>query len=273
MNIVIPLIILILLLLFIHFNFAMRRVHSPHRSYDSIKEVIYIDYQDSKIYGELIKPEKDDCDTLIIGSHGFNGSYIYFRQALGYRLSEEGYALYCFDFINGSKRSKSGGSIEYMSALDEVEQLKTVYSFFKDRYKNIILAGESQGGLISTLASKDLTDIKSLILYYPAYCAVDDAKKRWNNNNTNELFKIKFKSDYTKELTTIDLADYIKNINVPTILIHGDKDRTVDVKYAYWAKQLNPEIELHIIKDNDHGFNQAGRVEASNYVSYFLSKL
>lgn len=274
MKIVLLIVIAALILpLYAYYRFAMRRVNSPHPSYSAVKEVIVIPYKDQKIYGELVYPKEKKADTLIIGSHGFNGSLIYYRQGLGYRMAQEGVAVYSYDFYNGSRHSKSGGTIEYMSAIDEKEQLETVFEYFKDKYKNIVLAGESQGGLVTTLALNDIQDqVKAAILYYPAYVAVDHAKQRMQDGS-NTLFKITFKSEYTKELASIDLDKMIENINVPTILIHGDKDRTVDVSYAYKAKELNPKIELHIIKDNDHGFTQNGRVEASGYVSEFMKNL
>lgn len=255
-----------------YYHRAMRRIHSPHKIYNTEVQKFHIDHEGGTIYGELLSPAGTKADTLVIGSHGFNGSMLYFKQALGYRLSEEGIAVFAYDFINGSRHSKSGGAIEYMSAKDEVAQLKTVYEYFKKDYESIVLAGESQGGLISTLAVNSL-DVKALILYYPAYVAVTDARKRLAEGNNDMHFGINFKTDYTRELAEYDLESEIKAISVPVILIHGDKDRTVDVSYAYWACGLDENIELHIIKDNNHGLTQKGREEAAEYVSAFLKKM
>lgn len=253
-------------------KFAMRRIHSSIRRFEAKRWEVKIDYENQKIYGELIFPKDHKADTLIIASHGFNGSMTYFKQGLGYRLAEEGYALYAYDFINGSRHSRSGGKIENMSVLDEIAQLKAVYSHFQNEFENIILAGESQGGLITTLAISELEHIKAVILYYPAYSAVDHAVKRLANGE-NEMFRVKLKTGYTKELAAINLEEKIRNITIPAILIHGSKDKTVDIGYSYWAKELNPDIELHVITDKDHGFDQEGREEASQYVSEFLKRL
>lgn len=265
--------VLIAVAIYNYYHFAMRRVDSPEPRYRSQSRIIKIPYGQENIYGELLFPEGKKSDTLIIGSHGFNGSMIYFKNALGYRLSQEGYDVYVYDFINGSRHSKSGGYIEDMSALDEVKQLETVYAYFEDKYENIILAGESQGGLITTLAYGDMKDkTRALILYYPAYCAVSDAKKRIEDQKSN-LFGIRFRSDYSKELSQIDLESAIRAIDIPVLLIHGDSDRTVDVSYAYWSQKLINDCELHVLQGKDHGFDQKGRIEASGYVSSFLKKI
>ena len=257
--------------IFARYRFGMRPVNSDQKIYEEEKKIVRIPFGDRQIYGELLSPKGKKAKTLIIGSHGFNGSYIYFRQALGHLLSQEGYALYAFDFFNGSRRSRSGGVIEKMSALEETKQLIAVLRYFEKDYENVILAGESQGGLVSTLAFGQIKDrVKALILYYPAYCAVSDAVKRYEAGNTHELFGIHFVSDYTKELISIDLDEAIRKIDVPCLLIHGDSDRTVDVAYAKKAKQLNPKIELHILAGKDHGFDQEGRVAAGTYVHDFL---
>ena len=103
--------------------------------------------------------------------------------------------------------------------------------------------------------------------------AVTDARKRLAEGNDDSHFGIKFRTEYTKELASYDLESEIKAISVPVILIHGDKDRIVDVSYAYWACKLDKDIELHIINDNDHGLTQKGREEAAEYVSAFLKKV
>ena len=252
--------------------FGIRRIPSGQKLYREKKEILRIPYRGKEIYGELLSPETGKPKALIIACHGFDGSLLYFKNALGYKLAQEGYALYAFDFINGSRHSKSGGSIRDMSAVDEKDQLLAVYDYFKERYENIILAGESQGGLIATLANAELQDIRALILYYPAYCAIPDARKRLAAGETKH-FGIDFRSDYTEELAGIDLSGCIRGISVPAILIHGDSDKAVDVSYAYKAKELCPQIELHILPGKDHGLDHAGRTEAAEYVGYFLKNI
>ena len=254
-------------------HYALRRIHSPHKLYATINDTLKIPYGRQSIYGELITPKDHKADTLIIASHGFNGSMTYFKQSLAYYLAQEGYAFYAFDFINGSKHSKSGGKIENMSASDEVNQLKTVLDHFKKDYRHIVLAGESQGGLITTLAYDECReDANALILYYPAYCAPVEARKRLENKETS-MFGFQIDSNYSEELSKINVEEKIRKISVPTLLLHGDNDKTVDVSYAYRAKELSPGIEMHILNGKDHGFDQEGRKKAAQYVGAFLKRL
>ena len=71
-----------------------------------------------------------------------------------------------------------------MSVIDEKNVLKYIVRYFKKRKdvdsKNIVLMGESQGGLVSALAAAELKNkISRLILVYPALCIPDNWNERY----------------------------------------------------------------------------------------------
>ena len=45
----------------------------------------------------------------------------------------------------------------------------------------------------------------------------------------------------------------VKEITVPVLLIHGDKDSQIPVEHSYLIKDNTPEIELWIVEGADHG--------------------
>ena len=47
--------------------------------------------------------------------------------------------------------------------------------------------------------------------------------------------------------------NYIKDIKVPVLLIHSEKDSMIPVEHARALKEANPEAELWIIGETDHG--------------------
>lgn len=94
---------------------------------------------------------------------------------------EEGYAAVCFDFcMSGS--GKSSGSSLGMSVLTEKADLLNVLDYIKTLdfvdASCITLVGCSQGGLVSALAAAERgNEVEQLILYYPALCIPDDARR------------------------------------------------------------------------------------------------
>ncbi len=68
-----------------------------------------------------------------------------------------------------------------------------------------------------------------------------------------------------------DFRDDIKEINVPTLVIHGDADRILplDATGARTAK-LIPGAKLHVIKDGPHGLNWTHAAEFNEALLNFL---
>lgn len=55
------------------------------------------------------------------------------------------------------------------------------------------------------------------------------------------------------DLTQVSPTDSIKNIKVPILLIHSERDSQIPVKHAHILKKANPKAELWIIDEADHG--------------------
>ena len=55
------------------------------------------------------------------------------------------------------------------------------------------------------------------------------------------------------DLIDVSPKDSIKNIKVPILLIHSERDSQIPVEHAYALKRANPEAELWIIGEADHG--------------------
>ena len=146
-----------------------------------------IPYEEGKtIYGIFSTPTDDMTKHgVVIISHGFNGTHHFGRDYFK-TLNNLGYYVYAFDFPCGSVRSKSDNNTINMSVSDEKEALKTIVKYFKKQKnvdkKNIVLIGESQGGLVSALAASELKkQISHLILIYPALCIPDNWNERYIN--------------------------------------------------------------------------------------------
>jgi dienelactone hydrolase len=98
-----------------------------------------------------------------------------------------GYVTISFNFCGGGRTSenaslKSEGEFTKITILTEVEDLIAVKDYVKKLLyvdeTNLVLAGISQGGLVSGLtAAKCKNEIKKLIMIYPALCIPDHARR------------------------------------------------------------------------------------------------
>ena len=70
-----------------------------------------------------------------------------------------------------------------------------------------------------------------------------------------------------------DFRDELKNVDVPTLIIHGDADNIVPIETS--AKQAAEGIannKFHIIKDAPHGLNITHKEELNNLLIKFLEE-
>lgn len=233
-----------------------------------------------ELYGELLLP-KEHAGKLptIICSHGFNGSYQYYRRYVGKSLAMSGYAVFCFDFYGGSRHGKSGGSTLEMSIFSEREQLQDIITHIKTMdfvdNRNFFLFGESQGAFVTALtAAWHTEDVKAMVLYYPAFSIVDDMKKHYPTLDEMPeqvaLFGQKLSKAYYEELYDFDAYAETQKYTNPVLIIHGDADRTVNMVYGKRAAQSYQNAQFEVLPGQDHGFNAKGKVAAAELTYNFL---
>lgn len=246
-------------------------------SYKVLDYPVYVENQ--KMYGKLYVPDniKEKNPTLII-SHEFNGSYQNnIREAE--EFVKKGFVVYIYDFRGGSSRSKSEGQTTEMSVLTEKKDLMTVMSQIKkfsfvDK-DNLFIMGKSQGGFISAaVAGARPKEIKGLILVYPALCIQDDARARFdsleNVPEEVELLSMTIGRKYYNDVWDYDIYQDMPKYNGNVLIIHGNKDRIVNVSYSEKALNTYSNASLKIIDGADHGFVGKEVDEELKYVEEFL---
>ncbi|MFH1513284.1 MAG: alpha/beta fold hydrolase, partial [Bacillota bacterium] len=218
-------------------------------------------------------------------SHGFasntNDTRRYARV-----FAKAGYAAVYFDFC-GSGRSKSDGCSTDMSMLTEKEDLSAVLDAVRSLdfvdASQIILAGCSQGGLVSALlAAEREADVAKLILYFPGFCIPDDARRgkmlnaRFDPEHVPETFRtvlfIKLGATYALTAQKLDPYREIQTYQKPVFICHGTADRVVNLSYAQRAQREYPNAKLEIIQGGDHGFIFHGFKAAMRATMEFLAK-
>ena len=229
------------------------------------------------IYGELNLPARRGGPVpLVILSHGFGGNLIGNRDYADYFVSR-GLAAFNFDFCGGGMDSRSGGTMLDMTVLTEAEDLGAVIDCFKadPRFSCIYLWGASQGGFVSALtASRRPGDIAKAVLEFPAIVLQDDAKARANPDgtfpDTSWVMGLTISRKYNETAVSFDLYDLLGNYAGPVLILHGDRDPVVPLRYSERAARTFPRAELVVMPGQDHGFAGKARQEAMEREAAFF---
>jgi hypothetical protein len=233
-----------------------------------------------KIYGK-----EDVQKPAVILSHGFLANQ---KTCAGYAqlLAELGYVTFTFDFCGGGLGCSSDGKTENMTVLTEKADLKAVLRYvqsqtFADK-SNISLLGCSQGGFVSMMTAKDLPEeISRLLLFYPALCIPDDARKgkmmffHFDPENIPDVLgriPMKLGGDYARTVINMDVMEEIGGFEGKVLYLHGTEDKIVDISYARKAKDKYPNCEYREIVGGGHGFEGKSEREARDYIRSFMSR-
>lgn len=230
------------------------------------EERIEFENRGEKIVGLLTLPDSKG-NNLILLVHGFTGSMngpadLYKR--LAYKLTEDGFAVYRFNF-----RFTSDSFEDYhkMTISDEVGDLKLLIKDFSKKYKKIGVVGESLGGSISILGYSSKIDC--LVLFYPAIFFKENIANRWSSDKEirelNEKGvlpwvkssgqKLYVGKKFVEEVREIEIFPKIHKIKCPLLFVHGDADTTVSLTESERAFRIaNEPKRIEIIKGAHHGF-------------------
>lgn len=247
---------------------------------DIIKEELYSEGKDRKIYGYITAPKnyKETKSPTIIYAHGFGGLAErgdYYAQ----NLAKQGYIVYSFDFRGGNPNSRSGNDILAMSVFTEVDDLDVVVKnlqtqTFVDK-NNIFFMGQSQGGVVSTIEGAKLKDeIKGLILIFPAFVLFDDARDIFKsvneipdvyNHRGNNVGRV-----YFEKSLDYDVYNDMKEYEGKVLIIHGTNDKVAPISYSQRAIQTFREATLKEIPGAGHGFSGKNLENSQMYINEFL---
>ncbi|MCI8851475.1 MAG: alpha/beta fold hydrolase [Erysipelotrichaceae bacterium] len=132
--------------------------------------------------------------------------------------------------------------------------------------KDIYLIGFSMGGVIASYLAATSGSVKKLILLAPAFQYINvDAITSVITKGATSIFggsdsgshdyEIEIPKPFYNAFTSVikNLKAYIKNVNCPVLLLHGDEDEVISVKSSVYAYDRIPhENKKLIILHNGH---------------------
>ena len=245
---------------------------------------IWCENNGNRIYGIAYIPDtEEEKKPLVIFSHELGNSH---TTGIPYaeRLASAGYAAYTFDFCGGTAGgNKSDGSTVGMSIMTEVSDLEAVLNTaaawdFVD-VDRIVLLGGSQGGAVTALAGcRNQEKIAGMMLMYPALSAVDDAHDQFDSIDDipeeYDMFGgwIHVGRNYAADIWNLDFYDELAGYEGDVLLLHGDRDSTVNISYSERAAEVIPHCEYHVIKNGGHEFFDSQFEEAITYILSYMEQ-
>ena len=238
--------------------------------------------------------EKSPLLIWVHGSGGVdrNGSPTNYIQQFREAINKENIAFFSFD-----KRTSNPKNASFLTDIlidDFISDVEVVIAHFKDdaRFTSIILVGHSQGSLLAMTASKNADKYISVA---GAGESIDKTIIRQVTNQnalfgeiTAQHFKELKETGSIKEVNPnllslfapqnllfmsswieINPVDEIKKVNIPTLIIQGDKDIQVQILDAHNLSKAKPDAQFVIIKDMNHVLKTIEKDEdnLSSYVS------
>jgi len=258
----------------------------------------------SLLNGTLYAPIKQNNATklviLIAGSGPTNrdGNQIGLTnnslKLLAESLVNNGIAVYSYDkriFAQMASGKLDEASLTFDNFIDDA---KAVILYFKNqkKYYSITVAGHSEGALIGMVAANGNADayisiagagrpIDEVLLEQIEKQApflkeeVEKSLATLKSGNTFELKNQMLASLFRASVQPYMISwikyhpqNEIKKLQIPSLLINGEKDIQVSVQDAQLLQQAQPNAQLHIIPNMNHIFKVIKGDDTENKASY-----
>ena len=251
-----------------------------------IKKNIVLQREDNKpILIDIFYNERFKNQPVVIFCHGYKGFKDWGAWDIMAKLiANAGYVFVKFNF------SHNGGTVEQpidFSDLDafgnnnytkELNDLGDVIDWITITFKEkpfvntsqITLIGHSRGGGISILKSAEDTRVSKLITlasvcdFGRRSATVGDLEK-WQNEGVKYVRNgrtkqdmphyFQFYEDYQLNKERLDIKKASQAIRIPHLIIHGNKDTSVNISEAESISKWSTQGRLEIINEADHVFN------------------
>ena len=248
--------------------------------FNTEKNIILKNKQGRKFLSDVYTPESAEKLPLVIFAHGYKG----FKDWGAWNLMAEKFAKAGFLFVSFNF-SMNGIEVEnpseftdieafsennYTQELEDLDMIIDYSSKLKNvDAKRVSLIGHSRGGGICILKAAEDTRISSLI----TMGSVDSMNRfvtgekleDWKNTGVYETYnsrtkqqmphKIQFLNDYLENKDRLNVEKAAKSLKIPTLIIHGSNDESVEVSAAENLNNWIANSKLLLIENTGHTFN------------------
>lgn len=250
------------------------------------EKVFFANSKGIKLCGILSTSTKNKDKPLIILSHGFGSNknsktYVRLQEVFNrYNLSTLRY-----DFFGVGE---SEGDLEDITISEAVDDILSAIKFLKIKeYNKIGLFGSSFGGMASIIAASKTKDIFVLTLKSPVSNYFDKLNHQFSRDEVRTWKKNKY-INYTTSDGRIHKLNYMfyedsknndgyvaaQNIEVPTLIVHGDADKTVPIEQSKKIASIINNCKLEILQGTEHRYTRSEDFERMlDLISSFIIKV
>lgn len=232
-------------------------------------------FQNSKgnrLCGLLFNTNGDTSKPIIILVHGFSSNkntsnFVKLKDI----LDQKGIATFRFDVFG---HGESEGKFEDITITEAVDDILQAIKFIQSKgYIKIGLLGSSFGGISSIMAASKTNDLFMLALKSPVSDYWEVEKGRYSEKDLEEWKRqgyrdyeddgkvLKLGYAFIDDFKNNDAYKAAANINIPTLIVHGDADETVPVSQSIKTFKIIPNCKLVLIKGADHRYTEGDQAE------------
>jgi hypothetical protein len=116
------------------------------------------------------------------------------------------------------------------------------------------------------------------MLMYPAFSVVDDVHSQFTSlDDVPEEYGmfggwVRVGRNYAADIWDLDFYEELARYEGDVLLLHGDRDSTVNISYSERAAEIIPHCEYHVIKNGGHEFFNSQFEEAITYILSYMEQ-
>ncbi|MBW2963590.1 alpha/beta fold hydrolase [Candidatus Woesearchaeota archaeon] len=230
-----------------------------------IKKVFFKNSKGDKLAGLLHLPDREGKFPAVIRAHGFrSGKDGETSIILGEKLDRD-FVFLRFDFWG---HNESEGDFVNLTPSEEIDDMNAAIDFVSKLEQvdpeRIGIQGSSLGGMVAIYTTANNPKVKAAVFL----CPVSDFKKTFSRmedveewkkqgwkftyNSKNQEFKIGY--HFFEDGCKYNLYKEADKIMIPTLIIHGDADKSVALEDSQELFKHLKNSKLEIIKGADHQF-------------------
>lgn len=202
--------------------------------------------------------EDTGSSVLFICCHGYGGTKEdHMIKGFADNANTEGFSTYRFDF-NGVGESDGSPNLNLKNQVNDV---KSVVSFFQNRYPVIYLATGSFSALVGAIAVTKIKDITGLITINGFFGM---NKLGWGLLYFYYYYQLMalYNVEYKQSFDYFEKNFQPEKIRIPTLVVHGESDTLVHIDQSHhFYSRLKTQKQFVAIAGVDHMFTKPGSIK------------
>lgn len=228
------------------------------------QKLFFTNSKGDKLCGLLSNPTNDKTQKIVIICHGFASN----KNSPNFiTMSEEFDKLGISTFrIDVYGHGESEGDFAKITITEAVNDILQAIQFLKNQgYSKIGLIGSSFGGISSIMVASQTKDLFALALKSPVSNYEEVEKIKYSNKEltdweqrgwiyypNREGQKLRLNYSFLEDFKNNNGYEAAPRIEIPTLIVHGDKDTIVPIEQSIKTSKLIKNCKLKIIEGADH---------------------